>query len=385
MHKFHGQDRERGFSNLRDFDIILTTYATLAKDFSNEPSILFQLHWFRVVLDEGISPLCKGSLGALRADKRMAAHWIRNQSTKQFYAAKGIITNRRWCLTGTPIQNKLEDVGALVRFLRIPLFDSSAKFQRHIIDHCSRNTPGCDQNLRLLLGTICLRRTKRYLDVPEAIFKTVHLQLSTDELALYSKIIEMSRRAVDEAVSNKSSIKRVNGILVAIHRVRMLCDLGTYYQRIISTQPFGEIAGQHQLTPEPPFNDQALCDLCGSPFLSEPVGMGCSSVSSCSPLFCPSCLGESGPADSQPCERSIRKDIPTNPHEGRILRNNIAHFQEAGPQTPTSNASSPGPVSNSRSSDIGHSTKLSAVLNNIQQNLRDSKRCSMTPDVCFLC
>jgi SWI/SNF-related matrix-associated actin-dependent regulator of chromatin subfamily A3 len=317
------------------------------------------------------SPFAKLAWAFQRLTVRLTAHLIRNQSTKQFHAVRKISANRKWCLTGTPIQNRLEDVGALVRFLRIPLLDSSLKFQRHIIEPCSRNTPGCDQNLRLLLGSICLRRTKSYLDVPEAIFKTVHLQLSTEEQVLYSKIIEMSRRAIDEAVSNKSAIKRVNGMLTTIHRIRMLCDLGTHYQRIISKQPFGEVVGQHQPTPELSFDDQTMCDLCYSPLLPGP---DYSSLPSCTPSFCPSCLGESNPVDSQLCELPIRNYMPTH-RQGQQMCDSIVHFQKMGLKPPSSNSSSPDHVSSGKYSDTSHSTKLSAVLNNIEENLKGSKRC----------
>jgi SNF2 family DNA or RNA helicase len=49
------------------------------------------------------------------------AHEIRNCSTKQFQAVHGLTAQHRWCLTGTPIQNSLEDLEALISFLRVPI------------------------------------------------------------------------------------------------------------------------------------------------------------------------------------------------------------------------------------------------------------------------
>src|SRR5947208_3585677 len=101
-----------------------------------------------------------------------------------------IDAQRRWCLTGTPIQNRLEDVGSLIKFIRVAPFVSNANFRRYIIEPLVAGAPNSAENLRLLLGSICLRRTKRHLKLSEASFKTVNLNLSTEEQILYSEILE---------------------------------------------------------------------------------------------------------------------------------------------------------------------------------------------------
>lgn len=50
--RFHGQNRPQDTETLRDYDIVLTTYATLAAD-RNGQALLYRMEWFRVVLDEG--------------------------------------------------------------------------------------------------------------------------------------------------------------------------------------------------------------------------------------------------------------------------------------------------------------------------------------------
>ena len=52
------------------------------------------------------------------------AHVIKDTSTNQSIAACALNAQRRLCLTGTPLQNRLDDYAALVKFLRLVPFDN---------------------------------------------------------------------------------------------------------------------------------------------------------------------------------------------------------------------------------------------------------------------
>ena|SRR5947207_12923742 len=54
VHKCHGPSRTTNLSELLKFDVILTTYSTLTTDFCRRSSILHQINWFRLILDESI-------------------------------------------------------------------------------------------------------------------------------------------------------------------------------------------------------------------------------------------------------------------------------------------------------------------------------------------
>jgi SNF2 family DNA or RNA helicase len=53
MHIYHGPKRELDPLKLLDFDIIFTTYATVATEFRRGSNALHNINWFRIVLDEG--------------------------------------------------------------------------------------------------------------------------------------------------------------------------------------------------------------------------------------------------------------------------------------------------------------------------------------------
>lgn len=86
------------------FDIVITSYGTLLNEYRNhskgiKDSHLFDTEWWRVVLDE--------------------AHCLKNPQTITSEAVCGLKASKRWCLTGTPIQNGIKDFFPLLRFLKI--------------------------------------------------------------------------------------------------------------------------------------------------------------------------------------------------------------------------------------------------------------------------
>ncbi|TRX94187.1 hypothetical protein FHL15_004955 [Xylaria flabelliformis] len=203
---FHGQDRPRDLEALRSVGLVLTTYATLATDYASE-GVLDKMEWYRVVLDE--------------------AHWIRNSSSKQFRAAAGLYTRRRWCLTGTPIQNKLDDLTSIAHFLRLPPLSTRTAFQKHILGPLSEGGPNFAKPLRGYLEAYCLRRSEKCVTLPPSWSKDVTLRLSSEERQLYDRILDKTRRQIDALVSKRDN-SACRKLFTAMLRMRMLCNLGTF-------------------------------------------------------------------------------------------------------------------------------------------------------------
>jgi SNF2 family DNA or RNA helicase len=89
------------------------------------------------------------------------AHHIRSRSSKRHEAALAIskLANCRWCLSGTPIQNTVDDYGALLSFLQVPKLSAKRAFDQWISKPIrNKQSQGLDR-LQDLIRATCLRRT----------------------------------------------------------------------------------------------------------------------------------------------------------------------------------------------------------------------------------
>ncbi|KAK8079865.1 helicase-like transcription factor [Apiospora hydei] len=212
---YHGSSRIRDPKKLAQYDLVITTYGSVSTEVNarhkgragSHP--LEEIGWFRVVLDE--------------------AHMIREQSTLQFKAICRLQANRRWAVTGTPVQNKLDDLAALLAFIRLNPFDDKSKFTQYLVAPFKVCDPEVVPKLRVLVDSITLRRLKDKIDLPPRKDQLVKLQFSPSEEKLYKSF---ERNAQDKvAVLASGRDKMVGGksyihILQSILRLRLISAHG---------------------------------------------------------------------------------------------------------------------------------------------------------------
>ncbi|OJD32553.1 snf2 family domain-containing protein [Diplodia corticola] len=210
--KYHGPRRPRDQKAVLDKNVVLTTYETVSADFVRGDSPLYQVAWFRVVLDE--------------------AHYICGQQTKRFCAASALQAQHRWCLTGTPIQNRLDDLSALIRFLKVPYLDNASSFNNYISRPIEQNDTRGVVRLRSLLKSVCLRRTTELLTVPEPTIYSRRLDFTEAERDAYNQVAISYKKEMDEVVSGNRKGNSQLGLCQAILRLRRFCNNGSSLLRM---------------------------------------------------------------------------------------------------------------------------------------------------------
>ncbi|KAI9886665.1 MAG: hypothetical protein M1823_001508 [Watsoniomyces obsoletus] len=218
VHIYHGGNRCNDINRLGKYDIVITTYNVVASEFNRRGknmkkdgavSPLQQTNWFRIVLDE--------------------AHMIREQSTRQSKAICALSAQRRWAVTGTPVQNRLEDLGALIKFLRISPFDERGGFAQYFLTPFKNADPDTLPKLRVLVDSITLRRLKDRIDLPARRDRLVRLEFDEDEKALYDMFAKDSTNKMRVVANEKQGSlggKAYAHVLKAILRLRLICAHG---------------------------------------------------------------------------------------------------------------------------------------------------------------
>lgn len=152
---YHGTTRAKTSTTLDKYDVVITTYGTLTSEFNSSASDkakkagIFALHWYRVILDE--------------------AHTIKNRNAKATQSAYALDAQYRWCLSGTPLQNNLDELQSLIKFLRVKPYDDLAAWRDQITRPLNNGRGGLAiQRLQVYLKAFMKRRTKDVLRLNNA-------------------------------------------------------------------------------------------------------------------------------------------------------------------------------------------------------------------------
>ncbi|KAF2747758.1 hypothetical protein M011DRAFT_401703 [Sporormia fimetaria CBS 119925] len=206
---YHGPDR-RTYKpkELADYDLVITTYHIVAADARDPSKPLSKIQWFRIVLDE--------------------AHQIRSHRTKQALGVCELAAQRRWAVTGTPVQNKLEDLFSLFKFLRVRPFDNLGAFNRHILTPFKQADPDVIPKLQVLVSSLTLRRVKEgNVVLPPRSDQIVRLKFTEDERRLHEWFESDTARKVNAVTSGEKLGGKVYArIMTLILYLRRLCAHG---------------------------------------------------------------------------------------------------------------------------------------------------------------
>ncbi|KAL2939000.1 Helicase-like transcription factor CHR28 [Bienertia sinuspersici] len=177
----------------------------------SQAGALARVNWFRVVLDE--------------------AQTIKNHRTQTARACCGLRAKRRWCLSGTPIQNSVDEMYSYFRFLRHHLYSSYKSFYGGIKNPISRDPNMGYKKLQAVLRTLLLRRTKETLLDGEPIIclppKTIEMKtvnFTIEERSFYAQLEAESRSQFKAYAAAGTVNQNYANILLMILRLRQACD-----------------------------------------------------------------------------------------------------------------------------------------------------------------
>ncbi|PLB50130.1 P-loop containing nucleoside triphosphate hydrolase protein [Aspergillus steynii IBT 23096] len=238
VYVLHGDKRSVGFRDLKEYDVVLTTFGTLSSELkrcdkydelqksgANERTVLSALiqgmpclgptsKWYRIIIDE--------------------AQCIKNRNTKAAIACCRLNSTYRWCMSGTPMMNSVQELHSLLKFLRIRPYCHLERFNRDFTRPLKGSSASAQdkamRQLQVLLKAVLLRRTKEskidgkpILDLPRRVSEKVHAVFSDDEQELYSALEAKTQLQFNKYLEAGTIGRNYSNILVLLLRLRQAC------------------------------------------------------------------------------------------------------------------------------------------------------------------
>lgn len=231
----HGQNAHIPWSKIAHVDVVLTSYGTLASELKRK------LRWEeKLKLNPGSIKAKSDECPVLDEKAKFhrvildEAQWIKNRLTKTALAACRVDAKYRWCLSGTPMQNSVEEVFSLIKFCRIKPYNDWEKFNRDIARPLKNRYQAAQERamekIQALLKAVLLRRTKKsevdgqpILDLPEKHTIEDRAIFSQDQLDFYQALETQSRIQFNKFVKNGSVGQNYSKALVLLLRLRQCC------------------------------------------------------------------------------------------------------------------------------------------------------------------
>ena len=163
---------------------------------------------------------------------------IRSERTVSARSCFSLTAEHRWCITGTPIQNRLSDLRSLLRFLRVHPYDDPKVFQAEISQPWKTVMDKTAlEKLQLLIKIVALRRSRTVISLPERHDVLHNVLFSPEEYIEYERAklgtIEIIDLALDSGpLSSKPAGSAYIRAFQKINDLRYICNHGVVPKRV---------------------------------------------------------------------------------------------------------------------------------------------------------
>ncbi len=193
--------RKKALAKIHEFDVVITSYTLLQKDIE----VYSQTAFSYAILDE--------------------AQHIKNRGTRNAKSVKMIQAAHRLILTGTPIENSLEDLWSLMDYLMPGFLGTFDRFMEKYIRISGAQQTENLEYLRRKISPFIMRRMKSDVlkDLPAIDEIVYHCQLSDAQLELYRSYAATARDELVKLVEKEGFDKVQIHILATLTRLKQIC------------------------------------------------------------------------------------------------------------------------------------------------------------------
>ena len=205
VHLHHGGERLTGDELLdvaRASDVVITSYDIATRDIDS----LATIAWDRIILDE--------------------AQDVKNPATKRARALRRLNARRMLAMTGTPIENRLDELWAIMDIVNPGLLGSRERFQRTFARPIETHSDShALERLRAMVQPFILRRPKDSpeveLELPEITVTKEYCRLTLEQASLYRATVDRWMPRIEE---HARSFGRRGAVLAMLSQLKQVCN-----------------------------------------------------------------------------------------------------------------------------------------------------------------
>ncbi len=194
--------REQQLTQIDECRVVITSYDLLKRDILLYKDLRFRYH----ILDE--------------------AQYIKNQNTQNAKAVKAILSERRFALTGTPIENRLSELWSIFDFLMPGFLYGYARFKSRFEQPAVREKDTAAlHRLSLIVAPFLMRRLKADVltELPPKTEQVLTAQMTDEQQKLYAACALQVKERIGEEVAAGTFESSKLSVLTLLTRLRQIC------------------------------------------------------------------------------------------------------------------------------------------------------------------
>ena len=202
--KGNANERKNQIKEIKNYDLVITSYDLLKRDIEIYKEEKYNFRY--AIADE--------------------AQYLKNSNTQNAKAAKIIIADTRYALTGTPIENSLSELWSIFDYIMPGYLFTYKKFKTmYETPIVKDNDIKAMNKLKMLIEPFVLRRTKKEVltELPEKTITVLNNQMKEEQEKIYLNYLAQAKQEVAETIDIRGFEKSHIQILVALTRLRQIC------------------------------------------------------------------------------------------------------------------------------------------------------------------
>ncbi|NOZ35036.1 MAG: DEAD/DEAH box helicase [Chlorobi bacterium] len=201
--KYVGNKRQNYIRKFDNFDVVLSSYATVRNDIE----LIKEHEFLYVILDE--------------------SQFIKNSASKTYRAILELESEFRAVLTGTPIENSLSDLWSQMNFLNDGMLGSKTFFREIFIKPIEKEHDEIsEQKLKSIINPFIIRRTKKEVakDLPELAEQVIYCVADEEQKSVYEKEKSKIRNKLLELAETGQKKNISAEVLSALMKLRQISN-----------------------------------------------------------------------------------------------------------------------------------------------------------------